>query len=446
MTKLGFRWNDLFVPDPAQRMVTTGTLIDYGANPNALVIGNGQMAILDRDKRTIINPTSVAANPEIWLTLGGPGASNLSTASHDGLGNWAMLQRKLYGRNLVSASLKVYDVGTFDIKRIKSLNTPAPSTTYNIGVEVSGPVSDRHWNKARNLVVDTGVTTPDFGALGIVNATDWLIQNLVNAFNVVSFQMPQLSVVAMAVSTDAAAPGIVINTIADGTNIDLGMGYSIVADKVLVNSLTQAIGADPALATAKIMPVDTATAGANNYAEQILLVALPEQQALVYHEFWRTHPVIVSVKMTGTDRSNHDKLSDPVDPVGLGRSVYLHETLDGPLSRRHKHEPWNMFDEETAATPFVDKTKVYNQTTLFFEGPRKDVPANYSTHVERLTILLPAKIDNPAATAGTAYTVSSDVPAAPNIVTDLNAGLGTWALSAPNVEVYLPPSVTTLFV
>ncbi len=446
MSLINFNWSDIFVPDPAQRLKTSGTLIDYGTNPNALTLATGQMALLDKDKRTIIAPTSVAANPEVWLTLAGPGAANLSTASSDGTGNWAMLQRPLYGNILVSAALKPYDPGTLHIHRIKGLNTPQSLTSYTIGVEISEPRADRRWNKARNLVVDTGVTTPDFGAAGITNATDWLIQNMVNAFNVVSFQHDHVPVVALCVSTDANAPGTVINTIKAGDTIDLGMGFSVTADYAFVASLTQAIGADATLATAKIMPVDTATAGANNYAEQILLVALQAKQGKVYDNIWRTHPVIASVKFTGTSRPNHEKLSDPVDPIGTGRNLSHYERLDGPLARRHKAEPWYTQDEETTAPPLVDSKGIYNQTTLYFEGPRKDVPPSYSQYSQTLTLLLPAKIDNPAATAGTAYTIVSDVPASPNLVDDLNGTLGTWALSAPNVEVYLPTGVTTLFV
>ncbi|RMF52468.1 MAG: hypothetical protein D6746_16680 [Bacteroidetes bacterium] len=440
MTAIDFKFKDLL---PVNRVFTTAASIL--ASPNALVLTEGAVAFTGDDRITALAPGfTVDTNPDVYMILAGPNAQSINQAPTDGSGDFALIRRRLAGRDLKVVSTVKYSPGNLSAILFTGMNTPQASTTYSFSVRLAGYRSNRRTNCTDLPFFSSAITTPDFAAQGILDPLDWFLQNMVDVVNTNSYLHSPKEDNAFVAFALAASGGTAINTLKEGDLVDLGGGKSIKMTMPLIATLTEAITNDATLGAKNIIPVDLTTAGTAPTVTEVLFLSLPEKRASVYDDIYYDHPDL-QVSVSHTDATNYTKLASARPAVGQGGSLAWEEKYEGSLRRRHKAVSFTTPHLETSAKPLVDPEKIYNVTRIYFEGKRPDTPhEGYGPRAHEVVILLEAQVDNPTATAGTPYTVSTVDPG--SLVADLNATLGAWLLSAPNVELHGEANTTQVFV
>lgn len=410
--------------------LATGALNTTG---NAVNLQDGQGGVLSNDVHsatTAVNNFITAGNTstqvkEIKVVQGTPNSQNLNLVNAFQVGHKAYQESGVINpKKVLTVSTALPEIGVFDMEYRSGFAAPVIGQDYTFGVTLESHKRDLEFtrNKRDRFNVATHAVP-----VAPVSATDEILQNWASDLNVGSVWTKGFDPFIV-FGINAGGAGTVINTIDATTSIPFitldGVTYNFQSSMEFVNSLTKAIANEPALATAGIQVIDKTTAGAAANVDGLLVVGLNEAKAVVFDD-WDVEKVRVFTD-TGLD-STRTEVAHAAEQSGSGSQWYKRWTeraaFDGTTYNTIGH-PYQL--QLSNIPSYIDSTKLYTATIVEHEGNEETITVD-PTYSHNLVILIEATVTNPAATAGTAYTIATSDT---TTVASLNASLGAWLSTA----------------
>lgn len=428
----------IFVATGNQGVATGGSaLVTSG---NSVGIADGQLGTLSTDVKGadlanlfITAGRTALTVKTIKVLRGTANSTNLSNVSPFKLNEQAYLSTPdIHGDKIVEVSATLPEVAQYASNYLHTFSAPAVGTDYSLTITLEGASRDIEFAPQR---LDTSVYTVTSPAVAPTAPTDWVLQNLAIKANRESIWRNGAGkpFVVFGIATDGT-PGVVVSGIAAGTSLPLmtadGLQTNVIADIPLVRALQTAVTAAAFAQTVSIVNLGSVTPGSAATVDALLVVGLDEAMAVVYDEETRNKTQVEAASNLTNTRviSSRGK-----DWVGLGKQWKAQWRRF--YGKQHYFENYvghpYVGSVDSAPSHIVD-TQLYTSTIITFNTVESPTSNYAQTIPHRLVILLPAAIENPTAVvyadgAVTPYTVATT---ATTTVTELNASLGAWLLSA----------------
>lgn len=431
-----------------QALVATGNIVGSG---NFVNIANQQFGVISTDHNSTTQPYGdflAAGNTatqvrSIRFVQGTPNSANTTNVNAFGVGHKAYVQSgnirrdKIRSVSCVKAKLPIQSTQYF-----KTFQAPTDLTVYKAWVELRSVRNDRDFSNSNDEVHPYSFETPAYSAIAsITNPLSHMLQNLIHQANLdsrlVSPNTPfhasaAKNFVIFGLNISGAGSGVAINTLASGTTITFmtinGVAQTVVADTTLINTLTNAISGG-LLNTATIENVNISnagTAGATSVVNAFLVVALPEREAVAFDNIMQVMPKVdVRLGAGFSDMAptySKTVTSRAFEGVGLSRQLRIEFDANARLAEfSQQNHPWT--DYFPQAPSYVDVAdSLYTVGRIEYYDEEETMTTNPMSP-KMCTIIYPATISNPSATAGTAYTIAALTA---NPLATLNTILGAW--------------------
>jgi hypothetical protein len=410
--------------------LASGALV---SGTSALNIASQQLGVLSTDNTgaTLANNFITAGHTSqqvkrIKVLQGTPGSANLNSVSAFGIGTKAYLQTpEIDPANIVSVATTLPEISAFSAIHLGAFSAPLTATDYSLTFTLESVTTDIEYAPQRRSSIEVSVTSP---AVAPAFPTSYVLQTLASKANKRSIYNPQVgsgkSFVVFGINTTA---GTLISGIAAGTVIPFqtlgGQTVNFTATIPFVKMLQNAIAAGVLAGTEYIVNIDAVAAGTTSAVEELLIVGLQEQTALLFDEETRN---VVHVHSAGCNLKNTTKrASEGKDWVGTGKMWQFQWKKRGGQPYFENWYASDLFGSVTTTPSYIvnSDSQLYTSTIITFNTVEGHTSEFTQTIPHKLVILLPASITNPTANAATPYVVATSDSAT---VTALNASLGAW--------------------
>ena len=425
----------IFVGDGNQALatgaLTTGT--------SALNIASQQFGVLSTDVTgaTLANNFITAGQntlqvKRIKVLQGTPGSADLNTVSAFGIGTKAYLQTpEIDPKQIVEVSTTLPEIAALSAISLSGFSAPLTATDYSLTFTLESTETDIEYAPQRRMPIEVSDTSP---AVAPAFPTSYMLQTLASKANRRSIYNPTVGAgkpfVVFGINSTA---GTLISGITNGTIIPFqtigGQVVNFTATIPFVKMLQNAIANGVFTGAEFITNLDAVAAGTSNIVEEILIVGLLDQTAVLFDEEVRR---IVHVHTAGSTLDNTTvRASEGKDWVGTGKHWQFAWKKRGgqPYFENWYASDLNGSVNTTPSYIVNSESQFYTSTIVTFNTVESHTTEFSQTIPHTLTILLPASITNPAADAATPYVVATSDAAT---VAALNASLGAWLSHACN--------------
>ena len=433
-----------------QALVASGNLDTAG---NSLNIANSQFGVLSQDHAGTISQdnfitagttaTQVAA---IQVVQGTPNSSQINKVNPFGVNDKAVVRSHTIERDKIrSVSTLKYAPASYSTRVIRALSGVANDTRYKAVIGLEGVRTDLVFGMNRDnitAVQNTPATAP-------TNVNDYLLQNLALSFNrsseVVGAASPGvfsagnrpffvfgLKVAGGAgtaigtMTSSTAAFNVAKYTTASGSTVQV----TYTPNQTFINTLTQVLAQDVALASATIENLGNVTPGSAATVDALLVVGFDEGQALAFDNIKETKVRVanfgISGGVAGALTYTTEEVCEAFEGRNSGRQLLLSYKDRAALQVFNMQNHVIGSEYFIEAPNYIDEDKNYTVTVIEHYGTESTLN-NTAQFPKQTVIALEAAISNPTATAATGYTVATSDS---TTVTGLNNTLGAWLSDA----------------
>jgi hypothetical protein len=325
------------------------------------------------------------------------------------------------------------EVGTLSMDYLASFTSPSVGLDYDLTITLESVENDIDYAAQR---LNTSVFSVTAANPAPAFPTDAVLQNLALQANRQSIYKNATGdpYIVLGIDTTGAAAGVAVSGIVAGTSIPVflidGVQTNYVATTEFVAALQRALTAAAFAGTVEIVNLGSVTPGTANTCNALLVVGLKDSTAVVLDEFTRRN---VKVEAASTLANTRTVASFAKDWVGTGKQWFFQAKK---FAKQHLAYFENWYGSDLSGSMETSPFYVSNSEDVFYTSTNVtyNTIESHSRNLEKrtphvLTILIPATITNPAATAAQTYTFASSDAAT---VTALNASLGAWLQDAHN--------------
>ena len=425
---------EIFIVPSGNQALASGALLTTGG----INLLNGQAGFLSADPNGSTLPNNfvnalVTANAvnAFKVVQGTPNSTQLSQVSRFGINDKAYVETATIQANkIVSVNATKPELGTYSMEHLTGFTAPVANTDYRLDVTLRSHQRDMYVGTRK---LDQVVSAHNYATLP-AQPIDGILKNLAVKANRRSiWTSGSQEFIIFGVATDGT-PGQVIGTINAGTVIpfqtDNGTTYNYVADITFVASLQAAIAVTPGLATASIVNMNLATAGAAADVDALLVVGLEEARSVAFDNFYnRKVRVTTSTNLT---RSTQTVLAGAKETVNRGTVLYEKWKSRhglGIYDLDYIGHPFNLQVEDFPSYLTALDATLYTTCVIEFERTERTLTLDENTP-HRIVFVLPASISNPTANANTPFTIATGDATTRAAI---NTVFGGWISSASDL-------------
>ena len=368
------------------------------ATASRVELDSGELGVFDASGQgtntinTSVDATNASGSPKVFLAQGTPfSASPLSAV---GPADQVSNQTQAIPASAVkSVTYQPATTGVLSGWSIEDINADS-NTEYSFSVAFRSRIKDRNYTQTALEVAQVNFPTGDLSVF--TSAEDYLVQNLVAQANTFSKlvstngRVGNRDMVAFAINTDGtASAGTAISSIVAGSTTVNGVVITAEMEVALDNVGT---ASGWTLSTAKVVPVNLATAGDGTTAkaDAIVVLGLNRDLAVGYDRIDQVKTRITVGIKNGFDLSTVSVVEGSLAKEAQGTPRVWRRFFEDTVGQRIYGKNKTLFPFAYQYPDYIDDTKTYSALVLEYETApeRRDSALEVTNH--KAIVLIPS--------------------------------------------------------